>query len=1041
MSDNARVKNFADYWKNFKAANSKNILVGQLEKAIVSTPSAILDLHQRLKATSPVMPPGVNLDSLISTLSSLSAAERAEFANSLSEKPPVVDELFERATENLERENERNANPKKTKKSEDKSRPPKKLEKKLPPNVRFYKAIKDHIIEQHSGGRTSDEYLQLKEMSEKEIFDKWYKKQTALGKTPTEEEIQKYKQDEDYKKKIQEGTDEAYFKKYKGEIRGLIHEEQSRIYDKDKNDYKNDPVYKELKKIKAEGDVGYYNQALESYTNNFHQKAISYSFAVDDDVITDSSNMLTRAEESPRVAPPVTPSVEEMEELPSIPSSSYDSPSGGSNSGGYSGITPIAQPEQQYNDDNSQSSSPGRSSQSSSGNNNLRSRYDKAKKFLRGNKGAGKAEEKAVAKIGQKLALQLGSKLAPLMASPWFWIVLLIILLLLLILFLLLGVFDDQSGNLVSITKSRDKEFVDNPPADAGYATALSTPQDITYTLNVSYSDQTQSITVTDPIPENAIFVSADNNAEPTKDGNGNVTSVRWTITPSGSSAPSSATSASASISGSTSISTTSQGPTSSFVFDAAKFSGYGFPAPQDPNPAKLSGNDLARWKTMMPYAVIASQKTGVDVGILGMWAWIESTFYSYMNNCGDKASLSNQNSYCDYQRILYQIGAFGNHPEFTLSYLKEAFENMHPGETVQAVGQKVLDNSKDATLCSKKDCPITNPSSFPDISIDDLVSKTRAGDVDARMLTYSLYKDDAIGAYLLAKHFKDIGVNSKLASSMRGWGSYYDPQKIINHIKGIYDAGIDGSGGGGTGGSMTLKLVVRPKPDTKDAYIINQAFANATGGTNIAGSAGSMGPSVSNPKNTAEWINIFKNASTISKVPWEFLASVAIQESGLGSDFGTCSYYPIAPGGHVLALGNGLRGKSNDATNFAGICLKINKPLNTGVSCNPAGSCCGGAMGYTQIMPDELVNLGPKVEQMLGHYPDPWNAMDAAVLTGIILKNKVGIEASASMPEVFNTMFDAAWRYYGKTSSGIFYPNEVMARYKEIKSTQTLPK
>jgi len=844
MSDDARVKNFADYWKKFKAANFKNILVGQLEKAIVSTPSAILDLHQKLKTTSPVMPPGVNLDSLISTLSSLSAAERTEFANSLKNDPPVEDYLFEKAKENLERENERNANPKKIKKSEDKSRPPKKLEKKPPPNARFYKAIKNHIIEQHSGGRVSDEYLQLKGMSEKEIFDKWYKEQTALGKTPTEEEIQKYKLNEDYQKKIQETADDAYFKKYKGEIRRLIHEEQSRIYDKDKNDYKNDPVYKELKKIKAEGDAEYYKQALESYTNNFHQKAISYSSAVDDDVIIDTSNMLTRAEETPLIAPPATRSV-----------GGIDASSGGLISGDYNGMAPIAQPEQQYNDYNSQNSSPGQSSQSSSSSNNLRSRYNKAKNFLRGNKGTGKAEEKAVAKIGQKIVSQIGQKaiIGLLGAISWeVWAVIIgIILLLLLILFLLTGVFDDQSGNLVSITKSVDKEAVDNPPTDAGYLNpATPTPQDITYTINVSYSGQAQLITVTDPIDENAFVVSADNN--PTYlDAAGTQTTdlklartVVWTITPSGSSAPIS----------STSTSTTPQTPTNSFVFDAAKFSEYGFPAPQNPNPAKLSGNDLARWKTMMSYAVKASQVTCqgqdqgkcVDVGIIGMWAWIESTFYSYMNVCGGTQQ-ANQNNYCNYNTILYQIGAFGNHPEYTIPYFKAAFETMHPGETPQAVGQKILDNSKNSSLCSKKDCPISKPDSFPNITVDELVAGTKAGKQDIRMLLYTLYKDDAIGAYLVAKHFQDIGLNKNLASTMKGWdkSSYdsYNSQRIINHIKGIYDAGIDGSGGGGMGGSIILKLVVRPKQSTQNAYIINQAFVSGTSGTdNTSGS----GPSIS---------------------------------------------------------------------------------------------------------------------------------------------------------------------------------------------------
>lgn len=276
----------------------------------------------------------------------------------------------------------------------------------------------------------------------------------------------------------------------------------------------------------------------------------------------------------------------------------------------------------------------------------------------------------------------------------------------------------------------------------------------------------------------------------------------------------------------------------SSASFDVAKFQSYGFPAPQDPNPAEMSESALQGWNQYLRDAVAkASSATGVDPGIIGMWPYVETQgSWVPFDNCnqelnGGFGGDSNPNTQCPLWGDYWQVGP-GNHLAYTHSFIPEAFDVMYgsqDNETVQQVGQSVIDSHTE-----RFGSPLTIVTSFPNRSLSSIIDDAVGGDLTSRTLMATLMKDDAIGVYLIARHFKDnIGINSGLASKMEGWSSsYYGRQKIVNHIKAIYDAGVSGGGGtsGGLGsGSQTFTLVLRP--NEPDSWVINRVTANAVGG------------------------------------------------------------------------------------------------------------------------------------------------------------------------------------------------------------------
>lgn len=197
-------------------------------------------------------------------------------------------------------------------------------------------------------------------------------------------------------------------------------------------------------------------------------------------------------------------------------------------------------------------------------------------------------------------------------------------------------------------------------------------------------------------------------------------------------------------------------------------------------------------------------------------------------------------------------------------------------------------------------------------------------------------------------------------------------------------------------------------------------------------------GSSIENPTTAEEWISVYKNAENLMKVEWEFLAGVTKTETGMGNNFGGCSYVAPAPsGGHVLTSENGLRSEE-DLAAFKRVMDTLGLPYNTPVSCNPSGSN-GGAMGYTQFMPREWEAGAQRIQNILGHYPNPWNAADATVMAAYLLKAKVDIAADEEMPVDEALYREAASKYYGDGDPNGKYANLVYAYYLQVKACQCL--
>lgn len=367
---------------------------------------------------------------------------------------------------------------------------------------------------------------------------------------------------------------------------------------------------------------------------------------------------------------------------------------------------------------------------------------------------------------------------------------------------------------LLLLIMSRQNEII-TPPIQSPTFTGLTieltdngdvaNEQPIEYTVTVTYAGN-QDLTVEQTVPENTEFVSSTGTFA--SEG----ATFRWNLNanlttggeaPPGADAPQ---------------------PPAAIPFPVEKFREYGFPDPNDS--VELTPQEVNRWKTYLaPQAVKAGQLTGTDPGIIGMWYWLENRMNPYSDNCFDQDSNPNTPCY-HFGRFDWQVG--GVHVGRHLPNLQEAFNAMHPGETPQAVGQKVID------LSGTKDpnrVQITWPgTTFPSLPISEIVTRAERNEIEMRTWASILMKDDGISAYLIGKTFFETGLNQDLADRIAAWPppGYYAKDRVINVIKGIYDIGIDGSGGdtgpGVTGVVRNYSFKFTVKPLIPDINVIHKA-------------------------------------------------------------------------------------------------------------------------------------------------------------------------------------------------------------------------
>ncbi len=190
------------------------------------------------------------------------------------------------------------------------------------------------------------------------------------------------------------------------------------------------------------------------------------------------------------------------------------------------------------------------------------------------------------------------------------------------------------------------------------------------------------------------------------------------------------------------------------------------------------------------------------------------------------------------------------------------------------------------------------------------------------------------------------------------------------------------------------------------------------------------------------------KLASQKTGVDPAFIMAIMQQETGFGNNVGGCYLkekpeLPVGgvykPDGIYIKTGNPSR-KTMIPSNFDNF-VKITAGLGmdwktTPISCvltQSDGSLFGhgGAMGYTQFIPNTWMEVEARVRSHLGiSAANPWNPRDAVMATAVFIMDR-GANGSAS--QNYNTYYNAACRYYGSCSS---YATSVMNKTATIRAS-----
>ncbi len=172
------------------------------------------------------------------------------------------------------------------------------------------------------------------------------------------------------------------------------------------------------------------------------------------------------------------------------------------------------------------------------------------------------------------------------------------------------------------------------------------------------------------------------------------------------------------------------------------------------------------------------------------------------------------------------------------------------------------------------------------------------------------------------------------------------------------------------------------------------------------------------------------------------FLLAIFSQESNFGKFVGGCVV--------TDELGNGKRIKSGekltrvmaaprDTVPFKKIADALGKDMySTPVSC-PLSYGYGGAMGAAQFIPSTWINFVPRVQKLVGSYPNPWNPRHAFITSAMYLTD---LGAGKRTPSAERT---AACKYYSGAACGVrtgsaAYGDSVLRKAETIQKTMIDP-
>ena len=162
------------------------------------------------------------------------------------------------------------------------------------------------------------------------------------------------------------------------------------------------------------------------------------------------------------------------------------------------------------------------------------------------------------------------------------------------------------------------------------------------------------------------------------------------------------------------------------------------------------------------------------------------------------------------------------------------------------------------------------------------------------------------------------------------------------------------------------------------------------------------------------------------------FLLAILTQESNLGANVGQC-YLTNPDTGAGVGKNTGtpflnVMKPTRDVAPFLEITNVLGfNAYKTAVSCPIAGVAgYGGAMGPAQFIPSTWKLFESRLEDILGHFANPWSPKDAFMASGMYLSDLGAIGNSVS------SQGRAACKYYGTGGSSCSYSRSVM----KLKST-----
>ncbi len=449
---------------------------------------------------------------------------------------------------------------------------------------------------------------------------------------------------------------------------------------------------------------------------------------------------------------------------------------------------------------------------------------------------------------GAVRTIGLVARAAPLLAHPATWVVIAIVLILLLLLLLLWDGSPDNQGRFTEFSKNTNQLQVANPQPqpfciERNCATALGAStsakvlaavdtnlfetisnslkvfgntvdkyqqelqkiaerikeSQITYTIRVAYEGQAEDIIVTDPIPDNALFISASGKYTTEKkvlpNGLEKVTAVIWSVREN----QGMTNNQSGSPSGQLTDTSSNTAQTTSVNFTKYTQSPYYLPPPDGPSDINFSEsqmNDMntlgalvAKYQSYLRTKVKNGDPKYIDPFLSVIWTGAVEGIggYRFFWNCQDTHKEINRGCVGGYYSGGWQVG-YGIQVSQATSHIVEDFEAAYgkgsasnPSK-VKEVGQRVINDSGGK---------ITNPSSFPEISLTTLASRAQSGDNSAQQAIAILLMDKDLGAIALAREIAgDIAARDNWRSTMEGWAPYYKQfmQKFSNRAKALAD-------------------------------------------------------------------------------------------------------------------------------------------------------------------------------------------------------------------------------------------------------------